>query len=553
MIHLNILFLLGLALFGGTIGGRIFQKARFPQVVGYIIIGIVIGDFGLGIVNQEVIVMLMPFSYFALALIGFMIGGELKKDVLLKYGRQLTKITLIEGLLTFFSVALLVSIFGGLLSGNWKFSWAIGILLGAISSASAPAPTIAVLRDYKARGPLTRTILGIVAMDDALAIFLFAFASSIAAILMGAVYNNTLSRVLYPAYEIGASIVVGIIAGLILSFLLRRYPENESLLVFSIGAILLVAGLALTFNIDILMAMMVLGAVVINSVPRRGKEVFRRVDYFTSPIYVLFFVLVGAKLVLRDINAFIFVLILVYLFARTLGKMAGAFWGAKIAGAAKSVQRYLPLCLFSQAGIAIGLSLLASNYFPGEIGNQVVIIIAATVFILEISGPFFIRIGLTRAQEVGLNITEEDFISTTMVKEIMDRNPPLIHENTPLEKILEIFSQTANLYYPVVNDKDELAGIISVDTIKNTILESGASGLILAADLKEENPFSITSSAMLSEVKEIMEKNNLDFLAFVTPQNRLEGFLERRIFNKIISTKIMELQSRFDSLEAGGA
>ena len=169
--HINILFLLGLALFGGTIGGRLFQKLKIPQVVGYIAIGIVIGETGLKIVSQETIQTLQPFNYFALGLIGFMVGGELRKNVLLKYGKQFITILLCEGITPFLLVTVLVGFFGGFIFG-WKLSWALGLLLGAIASATDPATTMEVFREYRTKGPLTTIAMGIVALDDGLALFL---------------------------------------------------------------------------------------------------------------------------------------------------------------------------------------------------------------------------------------------------------------------------------------------------------------------------------------------------------------------------------------------
>jgi len=139
--HINTLFVLGLALFGGTIGGRLFQKMRIPQVVGYIFIGIILGRSGIQMIDKAMIDALQPFNYFALGLIGFMIGGELKKEVFKKYGRQFITILLFEGITAFVFVSLLVSIAGIFLFKDPKLAISLGLLLGAISSATAPAAT----------------------------------------------------------------------------------------------------------------------------------------------------------------------------------------------------------------------------------------------------------------------------------------------------------------------------------------------------------------------------------------------------------------------------
>ncbi len=207
-VHLNALFLLGLILFAGTMGARVFQKLRIPQVVGYIIAGILLGQSGLNIISKDIIETLVPFNYFALGLIGFMIGGELKSEVFRRYGKQFLAILLAEGLAAFFVVFILVGLLGSLIFGNSIYYWALGLLLGAIASATVPAATTDVLWEYKTRGPLTTTVLGIVALDDGLALILFALASSIAPVILGA-HPSIFLAITRPIYEIGMGIFIG--------------------------------------------------------------------------------------------------------------------------------------------------------------------------------------------------------------------------------------------------------------------------------------------------------------------------------------------------------
>lgn len=546
---MNILLLLGLALFGGTVGGRLFQKLRIPQVVGYIAIGIVIGESGLRLVGHDVIHKLQPFNYFALGLIGFMIGGELKKEVITRYGRHFINILLCEGIAAFLIVTLFTGIIGGLLFRDWKLSWALALLLGAIASATAPAATTEVLREFKTRGPLTRTVLGIVALDDALALFLFAITSSIAGYIIGAVHGGVLKTFIHPLYEIGGSVIIGIILGLLLSRLLRKYSEGPRLLAFSIGTVLIISGLALTIHVDMLLAAMTLGVIVSNFTPRKSKDVFKLVEGFTPPIYVLFFVLVGAKLDISYMTLPIVLLAFIYVTGRSSGKAIGANLGARFSGAPKTVQRYLPLCLFSQAGVAIGLSILASHYFSAQIGNAIVIIITTTTFILEIIGPPLVKVAVSKAGEVGLNITEEDLIYKTKAEDIMDRKPPLIYENMQLADILRIFSENDNLYYPVINREKELQGIITVEGIKQTFLEQDLGGLVLAHDLAQPVVAGTSKEVSIAEVKEKLNRYDIDYLPVVNKENKIEGFIERKKLNKFISTRIIELQKHADSLE----
>ncbi|HOY10877.1 MAG TPA: cation:proton antiporter, partial [Candidatus Omnitrophota bacterium] len=201
--HLNMLLVLGLALFGGTIGGRLFQKIKVPQVVGYILIGFLLGPSVIGVINAPMLQTLMPFSYFALGLIGFMIGGELNRETLKKYGKQFMIILLFEGLFAFVLVTLLIGGIGTLFFKDTKMVWSLALLLGAISSATAPAATTDVLWEYKAKGPLTTMVFGIVALDDVLAIILFAVASSVVTHLIGTSQNASFAAFFQPLYEIG--------------------------------------------------------------------------------------------------------------------------------------------------------------------------------------------------------------------------------------------------------------------------------------------------------------------------------------------------------------
>jgi len=378
---------------------------------------------------------------------------------------------------------------------------------------------------------------------------LFAVASSIAGSLIGNTHEGVLRIFINPLYEIGVSVIIGIISGLVLVKLLKKYTEEARLLAFSIGMVFIVLGLTLSIHVDMLLATMTLGAIVVNFTHRKSKEIFKLVESFTPPIYILFFVLVGAKLNISHMTLPIALISCVYLIGRSGGKSIGANFGARISGAPESVQKYLPLCLFSQAGVAIGLSILASNYFPGRIGNTIIIIITATVFVLEIIGPTFVKIAVTKAGEVGLNITEEELMGKIKTGELMDKNPPLIYAGMTLDKILNIFHESSNLYYPVVDADKKLLGVITIDGIKNVFTETDVNELLLAIDVMEPVAASIAPESSISELKEILDKDNLEYLPVVINENKLVGFIERRMLDKIISTKFMKLQRQGDILE----
>ncbi|MBN1353819.1 MAG: CBS domain-containing protein, partial [Candidatus Omnitrophica bacterium] len=207
-----------------------------------------------------------------------------------------------------------------------------------------------------------------------------------------------------------------------------------------------------------------------------------------------------------------------------------------------------PFSLFSQAGIAIGLSILAAQYFPGDTANILVVVITVTTFVTQLLGPPFTKFAVTKAGEAGLNITEEDIIEKSVASDLMDQKPPIIYENMQLSDILRIFSENDNLYYPVINKERKLQGIITVEGIKQTFLETDVGGLILAHDLMEPVITKISRDRSLSDVKEALNRYNIDYLPVTGGNGILEGFIERKNLSKFVSTKIIELQKRVESL-----
>ena len=546
--HLNALFLLGLILFTGTVGGRILQKLRIPQVVGYIIAGILLGHSGLDIINKDVIEALAPFNYFALGIIGFMIGGELKTDVFRRYGKQFIAILLAEGVTAFIVVFVLVGLLGSIVFGNPAYFWALGLLLGAIASATAPAATTDVLWEYKARGPLTTTVLGIVALDDALALMLFAIAASIVPGMLGA-HASLLSAIVRPVYEIGAGVIVGAVFSIILVKLLRRYVEKDKILVFSLCSILFALGSALIMEIDMLLAVMVMGVVLVNYEKRLSKEVFKLVSGFATPFYILFFVLVGAKFDLHATTASAVFIAVIYLFGRTFGKMTGAYFGAKFSGAPASVVRYLPYCLFSQAGVAIGLSILASQIFPGAIGSSIIVIVTLTTFVVQLLGPSCVKYAVIRAQEAGLNVTEEDLLLKTTVGQIMDKNPPHVYENIQIRDILNIFSKSNYRTYPVIDKGKKLKGVITLESIRQSLAHAEIGSLVLAHDIMETAVLrGINTASSLLEAEEVIDKYNVNYLPIVDKKLILLGFLEKEAIHRFVSSRLIEAEKKAASM-----
>ncbi len=392
------LLLLGFAILTGLAGGKFLEKLGLPQVVGYILIGLLMGDSLSGVIKRDLLMSLSPINQVALGFIGFMVGGELKAEVFRKYGPKFLVILLCEGLLA----ALVVGGAVTLVTGKAYF----GLLLGALASATAPAATVNVLWEYHSKGPLTTTILAIVALDDGLSLLLYAFAITFSEILLGAADIATGSIFLEPAREILGSLLLGASVGFIVSLVLRRFKRNsEQTLCLLVGVILFVCGFASRFELSQILASLALGAVLINLLPTHKEEAFDIIKAFTPPIYILFFVFIGARLDLTLLPS-LGLVGLVYLAGRTAGKMLGANLGARLSHAPETVRKYLGWALFSQAGVAVGLALDIHHrllaFGPAGIvaGDTVINVIAATTVVVQILGPPAVKYAIGRAGEI---------------------------------------------------------------------------------------------------------------------------------------------------------
>ncbi len=550
--HLNLVLVLGIAVFGGTIGAKLFQKLRIPQVVGYIVIGVILGGSALDVITPRVAETLSPFNIFALGIIGFMIGGELKYDIFRQYGKQFVIILLAEGLSAFVVVGATVTLTSYLFTGNLSSSLALGLLLGAISSATAPAATVDVLWEYKTRGILTRTILAIVALDDGLALLLYGFATSFAAALLGSGHKNWLTDLAVPLWEIFGAIGLGITTGFVLVTIFRYVEETDKLLTFTLASVMLAIGLSIILHVESILAAMVLGATLVNFRPRRSRNAFELVGKFSPPIYVLFFVLVGSRLKVTGVPVWIIVLAVVYVVGRSVGKITGSWLGARIAKAPASVRKYLGICLFSQAGVAVGLSLLASQRFTDGMGEAIILIVTATTFIVQIIGPVMVKIGVTKAGEVGMNITEEDLVRTHSVAEVMDRKAPAMPAGEGLGEVIDLVSSTDSFYYPVISEDGKLVGAVTLHGIRNTFANQELNDWLVALDIMEPIIARVTPQMPLSEAFEQAKRYDLEYLPVVTSEEdtTLVGLLDCPSVRRALSAEVLARQERADNIHA---
>jgi Kef-type K+ transport system membrane component KefB len=395
---MDILFIVGILIIIGFIGGRASNRLKLPGVVGYLIAGLIVGPSFLKIVDMKMLDSLGIFNDVALAIVAFMIGSQLKASTLKKMGGGIITIIFTESFGAFFVVFLGVY----LLTHNLT----IALIFGAMAPASAPAGTAVVLQEYHAKGPLTNALYTVVGLDDALAIVIYAFAIVLAKLSFSNSSFSVGQVLLRPAIEIIGALVLGGVMGAGFGFVIRLLRTRKEILALSLAAVAVCAGLSNVFHFSLILANLTLGVVFVNLFEMTNNQSTESLDFITLPVYIIFFVIAGAHLQISLLPA-MGLIGLVYILCRILGLMGGAFIGATISKAESVVRKYLGLGILSQAGVAIGLALMTAKEFSlhGEIGEYVVLLvintIAATTIIFEIIGPITTKIAIQRAHEIG--------------------------------------------------------------------------------------------------------------------------------------------------------
>jgi len=545
---INIVLLIGLAIFLGTVGAKIFQRFSVPQIIGYLVVGIILGP-ALKMVSAAAVDSLEPFNVFALGIIGFLIGGELKRDVFVKFGRQVFSILLFEGLTAFLLVGVL-SFLVMLCFSDWQTALAVGVVFGAICSATDPASTVNVLWEYKTRGPLTTMLTAIVALDDALALLLYITSISIAGVLTGTGDNGGFLALAFEVcYEIAGSLGLGVLGAMLLRWIVNRVGDGEKTLLFTIGVIVVTIGMAANFGMDVILSSMALGVTLINLSPRRSLKNFELIRRFSPPVYVLFFVIIGARLNVSNISGQIWLLAAVYVLGSIIGKTTGSRLGAVYSRAVPTVKKYLGFCLYQQGTIAIALLIMASSRFEGQIRETMLSVIVIGVFVLQLVGPLFVKMGAKKAGEIGLNITEEDLVKTCVVADVMDAKVPVITAGMSLSEVIKIVSGTDSFYYPVVDNNKKLIGAVTLDGIRNTFTTQELNNWLVALDIAEPVVAKITPDVMLSEGIERMKQLDVEYLPVIASQenDKFIGLLDSHAVHRQLSAEVLAKQREADS------
>ena len=385
----NILFYLALILLSGLIFGRAVKMIRLPNVTGYLIAGLLIGPYVFKLVPLDIVTGLELISEIALAFIAFSIGSEFKLTFLKKVGTVSIVIAVFAALAATVLVSVVLIAFG--------FNTEISLLLGTIASATAPAATVMVVRQYKAKGPVTETLMSVVALDDAVALMLFGFVVAMVNIMKNPGESSLLLSILAPLVEILGSILLGFVLGFLFTIPLRYFKKDSNRLIIIAAFIFLGSSLATMLGLSPLLLCMSIGAMLVN-ISDSSNSILKLADSITPPIFLMFFVISGMEL---DISILpqVGLIGILYIIFRVIGKVAGAYIGAVISKAPVTVKKYIGYTLIPQAGVAIGLSLMASRLVP-EYGQTIRAVVLSATLIYELAGPAITKIALQKAGEI---------------------------------------------------------------------------------------------------------------------------------------------------------
>ncbi len=395
----SLLIFLGASVIIAYLCSRGASLAKTPFIVGYIVAGALLGPDIFGALTETQIKSLDIINIVTLSFIGFGIGGELQFKEIKKLGKSIFSIVIFEATGAFLLVGALV--------GWFTHSIPMGLIFGALASATAPAGTVEVIRQYKAKGDLTTTLYAVMGLDDIYALLLYTIACPLAIILLGGSGANVSvgTALAHAGLEVLISLAVGSAFGWVIVWTGQKIHDRVGLFLLSFGAILLLCGISEQFKLSPILTSMAAGVVAVNTKKLVSKKIFDLLGSWTPPLYVWFFVLIGSRLNHNLIIKYAGI-VLIYILARSIGKWAGAFFGGKVSGAKNKVVKYLGLALFSQAGVAVGLALAVSkeleelNYHHEAV--QIMSVITATTFIVMLVGPLFAKIALFKSGEAGV-------------------------------------------------------------------------------------------------------------------------------------------------------
>ena len=408
----QMLICLSIALIAGLLMSRLAKAVNLPAVTSYLVAGLLLGPFvlgrlglsglGIGFGSLEQVEGYGVVTQVALGFISFVIGNEFRLSSLRSMGQQAITVGIAQAVIT--TALVDVALVGVHLLFPQVLSLASAITLGSIAAATAPAATLMVVKQYKAKGPLTHLLLMVVAIDDAVGLVLFSASYGVANALEQG-HMDLLSVVVEPLMEILLSLLLGAVAGYLLNLLEVYFHSRSKRMSLSVAFVLLTVGVSLLevevggvrCGFSLLLVCMMTGTVFCNVCPT-SEELMDRLDRWVSPINILFFVLSGAELDLTILsNPLVLLVGVVYIASRSLGKISGAYTSCRATKCSPSIQKYLGITLLPQAGVALGMAAEAAQLSDGHMVRNVVLF---SVLVYELVGPTLTRMALTAAGEI---------------------------------------------------------------------------------------------------------------------------------------------------------
>ena len=389
---MNTILCLGIVLVGALVAEKIISYLKIPAITSYILLGILLGPYALNVTGGGLIASSELLSNIVLGFIAFHIGKNFSVEHFKRIGKAVLSVSISVTVTTLICVTV-----GIYYVAHQPFH--IALLFGAISTATAPATTMMVIRQYKARGMFTDVLLGTVAIDDAWGIMIFSVSLAIAQVLQVGQFSEwiIMAVTIKAAAKIFLSVILGSIMAIIASRISGYLKRREDVLTFILGAILINTGVALYFHMSPLLSNMFFGAMLVN-IEKTSFKFFESVNSVDWPLYVMFYVLAGANLDIGLLGS-LGLIGSVYIISRIIGRIGGAYAGAVIAGTEQSIRRYMGLALMAQAGVAIGLAMMAKASLP-HTGGAILNTIIATTVVYEIFGPIAARYALLKAKDI---------------------------------------------------------------------------------------------------------------------------------------------------------
>ncbi|MCM8534873.1 MAG: cation:proton antiporter, partial [Lentisphaeraceae bacterium] len=434
---------------------------------------------------------------------------------------------------------------------SWSHALAVALIFGAISSATDPASTSAIIWENRARGTLSSTVMSIIALDDALAMALFGTSLAFCELLLTE-HVGTYTVAIKIILSTAGTLCVGLVLAYILNMLFEKMPRDKRI-VLTMGTLLLTIGITRRFNLDVILGTMLLGFILTNKSPRRSVEVFKIFKIFASPIYVVFGILIGARMNLYETPLWLWAGVFTYVFFRCFGKI----WGSRLAGKFSKCEDVIKnntgMCLLSQGGIAAGMAIIAAqqistmNPEAARLGDLLVYGITSSTLILQFLSQPFLKKALTNSGEADKNITKEDVVAQWNVKDVL-HDTDAVNEAAPLTSVMARFSNEDFLSLPVVNKNKEIVGTISLDNMKELLTDQSSWMWILTADVMDPVKDTFYLDTPLEDALSVMQTVNLDEAPVLRSENdpTLVGVITLPYTKISISREILKRQGEVD-------